>query len=104
MSFVWKVFRVTFFLAIYFFAALVIVTLGLQSWSDGSQVLFALGAPIFLVWWQERRRSRKIAATNGGAKSSETTKPNLALVAPPNAYEKRVERERERTREANVST
>ena len=103
MSLVWKVFRVTFFLAIYFFAALLIIALALQSWSDGSQVLFALGAPIFLVWWQERRRSRKIAATNGGAKSSETTETNSALVAPPNAYEKRVERERERTREANVS-
>jgi len=103
MSFVWKVFRVTFFLAIYFFAALVIVALALQSWSDGSQVLFALGAPIVLVWWQESRRTRKIAAVNGGAKNSETPKSNSAPVVPQKAYEKRVERERERTREANVS-
>ena len=48
MSLVWKVFRVTFFLAIYFFAALLIIALALQSWSDGSQVLFALKGELIL--------------------------------------------------------
>lgn len=103
MSFVWKVFRVSFFFAIYFFAALVIVALALQSWSDGSQILFALGAPIALVWWQERRRSRKVTAANNAAKSLETPKSNPVSAERPNAHEKRVEHERERIREVNAS-
>ena len=103
MSFVWKIFRVSFLLVVYFFVALVVVTLALQTWSDGSQVLFALGAPIVLVWWQERRRSRKIPTTNVADKNLETPKSKPALDARPSAYDKRVERQRARTREANVS-
>lgn len=103
MSFVWKIFRVSFLLVFYFVVALVVVTLALQTWSDGSQVLFALGAPIVLVWWQERRRSRKIATTNVADKNLETLKSKPALVARPSAYDKRVERERGRTRETNGS-
>jgi len=103
MSFLWKIFRVSFFLVVYFFVALVVVTLALQPWSDGSQILFALGTPIGLVWWQERRRSRKIAATIVTTKSLETPKSKPAPTTRRSACENHVERERARAREANVS-
>ena len=54
-----KILRIIFFLAFYFCIALLIVAFGLQSWPVGGQVLFALGVPSVLVWWQEKKRSRK---------------------------------------------
>ena len=62
MKFVLKMFRIVFFLGLYFFVALVFVSLALQDWSAGSQILFTFGVPVLLVWWQEKRRSRKLAA------------------------------------------
>ena len=102
MSLVWRVFRVTFFLAIYFFAALVIVALVLQSWPVGSQMLFAFGVPVILVWWQEKRKSRKVAVQAQAEASSETRTSRSEPVARPSAYDTRIERERERTRQANA--
>jgi len=38
---------------------MVVVTVALQGWPIGGQMLFAFGSLILLVWWQERRRARK---------------------------------------------
>ena len=59
MASILKFFRVIFFYALYFLLCMVVVTLALQSWPVGAQMLFAFGSPILLVWWQERRRARK---------------------------------------------
>ncbi|WP_273070937.1 TerB N-terminal domain-containing protein [Thioclava marina] len=66
-------------------------------------MLFAFGAPIILVWWQEKRRSRKVAAKAPAGQSSETRTSRPESVPRPSAYDKRIERERERTREAIAS-
>ena len=62
MSSIFKFFRITFFLVLYFFLCMVVVTIMLQDWPDGGQMLFAFGVPVILVWWQEKRRSRKVTA------------------------------------------
>lgn len=95
-----KLLRILFFFAVYFCLALFIVALGLQSWSVGGQMLLAFGVPIILVWWQEKRRSRKVAVQAQAEESSETQTLRSDPVARPSAYDKRIERERERTREA----
>ena len=59
MASILKFFLVIFFYALYFLLCMVVVTLALQSWPVGAQMLFAFGSPILLVWWQERRRARK---------------------------------------------
>ena len=59
MASILKFFRVIFFYALYFLLCMVVITLALQSWPVGAQMLFAFGSPILLVWWQERRRARK---------------------------------------------
>lgn len=60
MSSILKFFRITFFLVLYFFLCMVVVTTVLQGWPVGGQMLFAFGVPVILVWWQEKRR-RKVA-------------------------------------------
>lgn len=103
MSSIIKFFRITFFLVLYFFLCMVVVTTMLQAWPIGGQMLFAFGVPVILVWWQEKRRSRKVAAKAQAEGSSENLPPRPEQVPCPSAYDKRIERERERTREANAS-
>ena len=75
MSSILKFFRITFFLALYFFLCMVVVTIMLQGWPVGGQMLFAFGVPVILVWWQEKRRSRKVAAKAQAEGSSEAHPP-----------------------------
>jgi len=99
VSSIFKFFRITFFLGLYFVLCMVVVTTMLQKWSDGGQMLFAFGVPIILVWWQETRRSRKAAAkvlahTDQDGKAAQPT-PS----AKPSANERRIALEREKARE-----
>jgi len=97
-----KLFRVLFFYALYFLLCMVAVVTVLEGWPVGGQMLFAFGLPIVLVWWQEKRRSRNVEAK---VLEAESTNPRVTQSAPAarvSAHEKRVERERERTREANA--
>ena len=103
MSSIIKFFRITFFLVLYFFLCMVVVTTMLQAWPIGGQMLFAFGVPVILVWWQEKRRSRKVAAKAQAEGSSANLPSRPEPVPRPSAYDKRIERERERTREANAS-
>lgn len=73
-----KFFRIAFFLVLYFFLCMVVVTTMLQSWPIGGQMLFAFGVPVILVWWQEKRRSRKVAAKAQAEGSSENLPPDLS--------------------------
>ena len=66
MSSLLKFFRITFFLFVYFIFCMIVVVTVLQGWPVGGQMLFAFGAPIILVWWQEKRRSHlQMQFTNG---------------------------------------
>lgn len=103
MSSILNFLRITLFFVLYFFLCMVVVTAMLQGWPVGGQMLFAFGVPVILVWWQEKRRSRKVAAKAQAAGSSENLPPRPEPVPRPSAYDKRIERERERTREANAS-
>ncbi|MCA1299664.1 TerB N-terminal domain-containing protein [Stappia indica] len=103
MSSLLKFFRISFFLFVYFIFCMIVVVTVLQGWPVGGQMLFAFGAPIILVWWQEKRRSRKVAAKAPAGGSSETRTSRPESVPRPSAYDKRIERERERTREAIAS-
>ena len=103
MSLMLKFLRVTFFLVLYFFLCMVVVITLLQGWPVGGQMLFAFGAPIILVWWQEKRRSRKLAAKAHAEGSSETRTSGSDPVTRSSDYDKHFERERERTREAITS-
>lgn len=103
MSLIVKILRITFFLVLYFFFCMVVVTAMLQGWPVGWQMLFSFGAPVALVWWQEKRRSRKVATKAQAEGSSETRTPRPEPVTRPSGYDKRIERERERTREVNAS-
>jgi len=78
MSSILKFFRITFFLVLYFFLCMVVVTTMLQGWPVGGQMLFAFGVPVILVWWQEKRRSRKVAVKEQAEGSSETRPPDLS--------------------------
>ena len=102
MASILKFFRIIFFFALYFLLCMVVVTVALQGWPVGGQMLFAFGLPILLVWWQEKRRSRKVEAKALVAESTKTRVTQSEPVARVSAYEKRIERERERTREANA--
>ncbi|MDK3075813.1 TerB N-terminal domain-containing protein [Sedimentitalea sp. JM2-8] len=102
MSSILKFFRITFFLVLYFFLCMIVVTTMLQGWPVGGQMLFAFGVPVILVWWQEKRRSRKVAAKAQAEGSSETRTSRPESAPRPIANDKRIERERERAREANV--
>lgn len=73
-----------------------------QGWPMGGQMLFAFSLPIVLVWWQEKRRSRKVEAKVLAAESTNTKVTQSEPVARVSAHEKRIERERERTREAKA--
>ena len=103
MSSIFKLFRITFFLVLYFFLCMVVVTTMLQDWPDGGQMLFAFGVPVILVWWQEKRRSWKVAAQAQAKGNSEHRTSRSEPKARPRAYDKRIERERGRSREARVS-
>ncbi|ABA79393.2 hypothetical protein GQF56_06010 [Rhodobacter sphaeroides] len=96
-----KLLRIFFFFVVYFCIALLIVAFGLQSWPVGGQMLFAFGAPVFLIWWQERRRSRKVPTKAIAEGSLETRTSRPEPVPRQSTYEDRIERER--TREANAS-
>lgn len=103
MSSIIKFLRIVFFLFLYFILCMVLVATMLQDWTDGGQMLFAFGAPVILVWWQEKRRSRK-AAAKALAEGSPKTRPRQPeSAARPSGYEKRIQRERARTRETNAS-
>ena len=102
MSSILKFFRITFFLVLYFFLCMVVVTIMLQGWQVGGQMLLAFGVPVIPVWWQEKRRSRKVAAKAQAEESSQNLPARPEPVLRPSAYDKRVERERELTREANA--
>jgi len=98
MSSILKFFRITFFLVLYFFLCMVVVTTMLQVWPVGAQMLFAFGVPVILIWWQEKRRSRKVATKAQAEGSSETRTSRPEPVSRPRGYENRIERERERIR------
>ena len=102
MSSILKLFRILFFYALYFLLCMVAVVTVLQGWPVGGQMLFAFGLPIVLVWWQEKRRSRKVEAKVLAAESTNTRVTQSEPVARVSAHDKRIERERERTREANA--
>jgi hypothetical protein len=89
-----KFFRIIFFYALYFLVCMVAVVTVLQGRPVGGQMLFAIGLPIILVWWQEHRRKRKAVAT--GSTNATVSKPQ------PSAYEKRIELERQKARDANT--
>lgn len=75
-----KLIRIVFFLALYFVLCMVIVALALQEWSDGAQMLFAFGVPVFLVWWGEKRRAKRSASRETQATSMQYSK--LTRTAP----------------------
>ncbi|WP_299211245.1 TerB N-terminal domain-containing protein [uncultured Tateyamaria sp.] len=102
MASIFKFFRVIFFYALYFLICTVVLTVSLQSWSDGAQMLFAFGLPVVLVWWQEKRRSRKVRAKELGSESVKASGVQPEPAARISAYAKRIEKEREKTREANT--
>jgi len=70
MASVLKFFRILFFYALYFLLCMVVVVTALQGWPVGGQMLFAFGLPIVLVWWQEKRRSRKVDAKSLAAETT----------------------------------
>ena len=61
MSMIIKLFRIVFFLVLYFVLCMIVVTTFLQGWSEGAQMLFLFGTPIALVWWGEKRRANRLA-------------------------------------------
>ena len=95
-----KFFRVIFFYGLYFILCMIVVTATLQEWSDGAQMLFAFGVPVLLVWWQEKRRSRKTAAKALAKTGDEQKAPSPPPPVKSNSCEKRVAREREKSRES----
>ena len=102
MASIFTFFRVIFFYALYFLLCMVAVVTVLQGWPVGGQMLFAFGLPIVLVWWQEKKRSRKVEAKALAAESANTRATQSEPVARVSAQETRIERERERIREANA--
>lgn len=62
MKVIWKLVRIVFFLMLYFFLTFVFVLLAPKEWPDGTLFLIAIGFPVVLVWWQEKRRAQKLAA------------------------------------------
>ena len=98
MSSILKFLRITFFLVLYFFLCMIVVVALLQRWPIGGQMLFAFAVPVILVWWQEKRRSQKVAAKAQAEGSSENLPPRSEQVPRPSAYDKRIERERTRGR------
>ena len=100
MASILKFFRIIFFYALYFLMCMVAVVTVLQGWPVGGQMLFAIGLPIILVWWQESRRKRKTVAKNPATGSTNATVSEPA--GQPSAYEKRIELERQKTRDANT--
>lgn len=59
-----KFLRIVFFYIVLFFLAMIVVTLGLETWPNDAQALFALGTPALLVWWNEKRIARQKAASD----------------------------------------
>lgn len=62
--------RILFFYILYFLISVIVVVLFLPNWPDKIQILLAFGVPIILVQWQEKRRSRKVAARGRAEPSS----------------------------------
>lgn len=59
MSMIKKIFRIVFFLILYFVLCMTAVTTIFQNWPDGAQMLFSFGTPIAMVWWGEKRRANR---------------------------------------------
>lgn len=102
MASILKFFRVIFFYLLYFLMCMVAVVTVLQGWPVGDQMLFAFGLPIVLVLWQEKRRSQKVEAKVLAAESTNTRVTQSEPAVQVSAYDKPIEHERERTREANA--
>lgn len=65
MATIFKFFRIVFFLALYFVLCMFLVVTVLQEWSIGAQMAFAFGVPLVLVWWGEKRRSKREPESDG---------------------------------------
>lgn len=71
MSMIIKLFRIVFFLILYFVLCTIAVTTIFQSWSEGAQILFSFGTPIALVWWGEKRRANRLAQSKDDVSQSD---------------------------------
>ena len=85
MTAVFKIFRITFFFALYFLLCSVFSVIAFPSESESAQALFMFGVPVLLVWWGERRRARKIAAQDQTNTSRERSNPAQAEPKPDTA-------------------
>ena len=65
-----KLFRIVFFLILYFVLCMIAVTTIFQSWTEGAQMLFSFGTPIALVWWGEKRRANRLAQSKNDVSQS----------------------------------
>lgn len=61
MSFVWKILRIIGLYIACFFGCVIVAATALSSLPDALEALFALLAPIALVWWFEKRRAAKFS-------------------------------------------
>ncbi|UWS07070.1 tellurite resistance TerB family protein [Phaeobacter inhibens] len=107
MSTIIKLLRVFFFLALYFVLCMVAVVTVFTDWSPGAQMLFAFLTPIALVWWGEKRRSRRHShqptldtETAPEQPANSSKRPS----SPPkkSRFEKRIDQEREQIRQSAV--
>lgn len=107
MSTIIKIFRIVFFLALYFFLCMVVVVTVVQDWSPGLQMLFAFVTPIALVWWGERRRAKKSSRGQrfdiaGSTGQTETTSKRSSSPPSKSRFEQRVDQERKLIRQAKT--
>ncbi len=109
-----KLFRIVFFLVVYFVLCMIAVTTILQSWPDGAQMLFSFGVPIALVWWGEKRRANRLAKPESEFSQSDaklkrgSPKPQMTVVPRDRTdlkeqTERREQVLRERNRDAMLS-
>lgn len=75
MSMIIKLFRIVFFLVVYFVLCIVAVTTVFQNWPDGAQMLFSFGTPIALVWWGEKRRANRQSQSEDDVSQADTEPP-----------------------------
>ena len=85
-----------------------IVTVALQEWSDGAQILFAFSIPIVLVWWGEKRRARKSAAREEPTpkaqySGSEQTTPSQSIALKASRHDRQNARTRATTETATTT-
>ncbi|WP_291734609.1 TerB N-terminal domain-containing protein [Leisingera sp. F5] len=108
MSMIIKIFRVLFFLALYFTLCMVAAVTFLKEWSPGLQMLFAFLTPIALVWWGEKRRARRSSSrqaldNEADSEQSESSSKRPSSPPPKSRSEKRVDQEREQIRQREIS-